>query len=40
MRPNSLFNMNRVSVKVDKTKVFVAESKNGVMVNVGVSVKN
>ena len=32
--------MNRVSINVDQTKKHVTQNKNGIMMNVGVSVKN
>ena len=32
--------MNCVNVNVDRMKAFVIQSKNGIMINVGVSVKN
>ena len=35
-----VFSMNRVSVNVDKIKVFVIQSKNGIIINVDVTVKN
>ena len=35
-----VFNMNRVNVNVDKIKVFVIQSKNGIIKNVDVTVKN
>ena len=34
-----VFSMNRVSVNVDKIKVFVIQSKNGIIINVDVTVK-
>ena len=40
MKQDSQFSMNRVSVNVDWMKVYVTQSKNRIMMNVGVSVKN
>ena len=35
-----LFSMNRVSTNVDKIKVYVIQSKHGIIMNIGVTVKN
>ena len=40
MKQDLQFNMIRESVNADLMKVYVIQSKNGIVMNVGVSVKN